>query len=442
MTDTFIKSADNSGQAEVQMKPVSQGYRRYALGILVLISVFNAVDKTVFMSVMEPVKNELSLNDTQLGLLAGLAFSLFYATLGLPFSRWADLGNRSNLLTLTVGLWSLMTALTGAATNFTQMFLARIGVGVGEGGGHPAALSMLSDLYPAKKGGVAIALFLVGGTIGGVVGLSGGAAIASEWGWRVALVALGIPGLLLALLIKFTLIEPRQHCRLPTVSETFGIEFKNAAKTLFQRKSFTHCLIGFSIFGLYGQGSGQWTLSYILRNFDISLDVAGGYLGLALGVSGVAGTLLGGVITNYIGARHVKGLLYFPIALLLLSVPVAISVYFVSSIVAVLVLLSIGAVLIGLLTPCIFAVVFGICGNAYKAMGMAILGMFATLIGGGLGPLVIGTLSDLFNQWVGEGALRYALIASIAFVPLSTYFFYRASTTLAEEFSGSEGQES
>ncbi len=419
-------------------KELTQGYRKYALMLLVLVSVFNAIDKTVFTSVMEPVKLELQLSDMQLGLLSGLAFALFYATLGLPFSRWADLGNRRTLLTLTVGLWSFMTALSGLAQNFVQMFLARIGVGIGEGGGHPAALSMLSDLYPAKKGGHAISLFLVGGTIGGVIGLAGGAAIAAEWGWRIALIAMGLPGIALAVLIRFTMREPRIHCRLPTASETFGVEFKSATKTLLAKPSFFYCLVGFTVFGIYGQGSGQWTLSYLLRNFDISLEAAGGTLGIALGGAGIVGTILGGFITNFIGARNIKGFLYFPIVVMLLSVPISATVYLISSINLVFVLLAAGATLMGLMTPCIFALVFGVSGTKFKAMGMALLGMLATLVGGGLGPLVIGALSDFLVPWVGDESLRYALLSSIGFIPVSTYFFAKAAKTLEQDFESEE----
>ena len=412
----------------------SAAYKRYMLGILVLISVFNAIDKTVFSALLEPIKQEFLLSDLQLGLLSGLAFALFYATLGLPFARWADLGNRRTLLTLTVGFWSLMTVLTGMAQNYTQMFLARLGVGIGEGGGHPAALSMLSDLYSAKSGGVAISLFLIGGTIGSVVGLSGGAYIAQEWGWRYALIFMGAPGILLAIIIRLTMKEPRQNCRLPTMSETLGKNFFDSTKSLFQKRSFLNCVVAFTLFAVFGQGGSQWTLSYLLRTFDLNLAEAGGTLGIIMGGSGVVGTLLGGYVSNFFGQKDINWFLKFPMLIIFALIPISAMIFSSNELNIVYIMLAVSSTLVGLMTPCIFALVFGISGKKNKALGIAILGMLATLVGGGLGPMFIGFISDLFANYYGDNSLRYSLLVCLVFLPLSVMFFYKASTTLKQDF--------
>ncbi|MBU2881856.1 MFS transporter [Psychrosphaera sp. B3R10] len=412
----------------------SQGYKRYALFLLVMVSIFNAIDKTVFSALLEPIKVEFMLSDLQLGIVSGLAFSLFYATLGLPFARWADLGNRRTLLTLTVGFWSFMTVLTGLAQNYWQMFLARVGVGIGEGGGHPAALSMLSDLYSTKSGGLAISLFLIGGTIGSVVGLAGGSFIAGEWGWRYALVLMGAPGILLALLIRLTMKEPRKVCRFPNFSEVLGKGFMSASRTLFSKNSFFYCIIGFTVFAVFGQGSGQWTMSYLIRHFELDLAQAGGSLGFVMGVSGVLGMLFGGLISNFIGKVNVKWYIYFPILVIILLIPITVAIYISSSLSLVYWMLGVSGTLVGLMTPPIFALVFGISGVTNKALGIAILGMLATLVGGGLGPMIIGGISDVLSNYYGDDALRLALLTSVLFLPLSILFFYLASRTLEQEF--------
>lgn len=433
---TNIKQAQSVTQSESENTQLSftPKYKRYALFLLVMVSVFNAIDKTVFSALLEPIKAEFMLSDLQLGIVSGLAFSLFYATLGLPFARWADLGNRRTLLTFTVGFWSFMTVLTGLAQNYWQMFLARVGVGIGEGGGHPAALSMLSDLYSTKSGGLAISLFLVGGTIGSVIGLAGGSYIAAEWGWRYALVLMGAPGILLALLIHLTMKEPRKVCRFPSFSEVLGKAFVSESRTLFAKNSFFYCIIGFTVFAVFGQGSGQWTMSYLIRHFELDLAQAGGTLGLVMGVSGILGMLFGGLISNIIGKANVKWYIYFPIFIIVLMIPITIAIYISNSIMVVYWMLGLSGVLVGLMTPPIFALVFGISGVANKALGIAILGMLATLVGGGLGPMIIGGISDIFTNYYGEDALRLALLTSILFLPLSILFFYLASRTLEQEF--------
>ncbi len=433
----------SESSAAIQSLPVAQGqadeqagraYLRYALTLLVLVSVFNAIDRSILVALLEPIKDELQLSDLQLGLISGVAFSVFYATLGIPFARWADLGSRPKLLSFTVGLWSLMTALAAGAQNFTHLFLTRVGVGIGEAGGNPAALSLLSELFRIRKGGVATALFLVGASIGGVVGMWGGAALASVWGWRIAFLVMGIPGIFLAVLIRFTLREPRQHCRLPSFSEAFGRDLLRTAKTLFVRPSFFHCIVGFTVFGLFGQGSTQWSISYLVRTFELPLDEIAGIFSIAVGGATIIGTLLGGYVANFIGARNARGYLLFPCAMILLNVPIYILVYTLNSVYMVVAMSALSGLFLGLMTPCIFACIFGICGVEHRAMGLALLGMFSALIGGGVGPLLIGGLSDLIYPFFEQHSLRMALLMSVVFLPLSVLFFFRASLTLAADF--------
>jgi len=424
--------------AETQEPAARKGfgvlYTRYTLGLLVLVSLFNAVDRSILAVLIEPIKHDLQLSDLQLGLISGVAFSLFYAILGIPFARWADVGSRRTLLTLTVGLWSIMTVLCGCAQNFIQLFLARMGVGIGEAGGSPAALSLLGDIYSPKRRGFATALFMVGGILGTVIGMWGGAVIATEWGWRTAFVAMGLPGVMLALLLKTTLREPRQDCRLPSLSETFGQDAIKVVRQLFSKSSYFHCVVGFTLFGIFSAGSAQWNISYIVRSFDISIEEAGAMFGVVVGGASVLGTLFGGYIANRIGSRSPLGYLYFSSILMLLSVPPFIFMYATDSIYSVLVMYALAMLMIGAVTPCIYACIFGISGAKHRALGIAGISLFASLIGGGVGPLIIGALSDFLSPSYGEQSLGMALMVSIGFIPFAVFHFYRASKTLLEDF--------
>src|SRR6478752_38231 len=189
---------------------VSNTYRNYVLVMLTLVYVFNFIDRQVLVIVQESIKKELHLSDTQLGLLSGFTFAVFYVTLGIPIARMADRGNRRNIVAISLGLWSLMTAFSGLAKNFVQLLLARIGVGVGEAGGSPPAHAMISDYFPPEKRATALSFYSAGLYIGILIGFLMGGYLNQEFGWRNAFFVLGLPGILFSLLLYATVKEPRR----------------------------------------------------------------------------------------------------------------------------------------------------------------------------------------------------------------------------------------
>ena len=182
--------------------------RHYALGILVVVYTFNFIDRQILSILLEPVKADLGLSDTAMGMLTGFAFAMFYATLGIPIARYADRSNRRNLIALALGIWSFFTALSGVAQNFWHLLAARIGVGVGEAGCSPPAHSMIADYYPAEQRATALGIYSLGIPIGIMFGLFAGGWINEFFGWRMAFFVVGLPGIILALVVRFTLAEP------------------------------------------------------------------------------------------------------------------------------------------------------------------------------------------------------------------------------------------
>src|SRR5277367_1862603 len=199
-------------QNEESLNPVrsSNTYRNYVLGMLTLVYVFNFVDRQLLVILQESIKKELHLSDTQLGLLSGFTFAIFYVTLGIPIARFADKRNRRNIVAMSLSLWSIMTALSGTARNFFQLLLARIGVGVGEAGGSPPAHAMISDYFPPEKRSTALSVYSTGIYIGILIGFLMGGYLNQHLGWRTAFFVLGIPGILFSLLLYTTVKEPRR----------------------------------------------------------------------------------------------------------------------------------------------------------------------------------------------------------------------------------------
>ena len=208
----------------------SSAVRNYALGILVIVYTFNFIDRNILSILLQSIKTDLNLSDTSLGLLSGFAFAAFYATLGIPIAKYADRGNRRNLISISLAIWSLMTAVSGLAQNFLHLLLARIGVGIGEAGCSPPAHSMISDYFPANKRSTALGIYSLGIPFGIMFGLFAGGWIDEMFGWRAAFFIVGIPGILIAILFRFTVKEPIRgqaegkiaSVNQPTISETIS----------------------------------------------------------------------------------------------------------------------------------------------------------------------------------------------------------------------------
>lgn len=388
----------------------SETTRRYALGVLVVVYTFNFIDRQILSILLEPIKLDLGLSDTQLGLLTGFAFAAFYATLGIPIARFADRSNRRNLIALALAIWSGMTALSGLAQNFWHLLIARIGVGVGEAGCSPPAHSMLADYYPAERRSTALGIYSLGIPVGILFGFLAGGWINEFFGWRTAFLVVGIPGLLMAIVVRLTVREPPRGMAegravsgdQPGIMETFGY--------LWQKRSFRHLAFGGALTAFVGYGVVTWVPAFLIRSHGMQTGEVGTYLGLILGIPGGIGIALGGYLADRFGARDTRWFLWIVSVAILAGVPFSIGVYLAPGPYLALLLLVLPVALGNFYQATTFAQTQGLVTLRMRAVAAAVLLFILNIIGLGLGPQVTGVVSDLLRPQFGDESLRWSLL--------------------------------
>jgi predicted MFS family arabinose efflux permease len=406
-------------------------HTHYALAMLAIIYVFNYIDRLVISILIEPIKAEFGISDTQIGLLSGVAFAIFYTVFGLPFGRLADRIGRKPVIALACIAWSAMTMLCGVATSFAMLLLFRIGVAVGEAGGTAPSVAMVSDLYPAKQRSRALSVFLMGPSLGAILGLGLGGWIAETYGWRTAFIAIGAPGVLLGALFMLTVRAPRPAT--PTTAaaaEAARENWKSTLASLLATPAFLLIVAAGTLAAIMGYAIGTWNPSFLIRSHGLSMQEAGLLVGLGGGISATIGTLLCGSITDRLVARDPGWQLGVPAIACLLSVPLGLAFYLWPSGTAfhlgsmavpqaILFYLAFAFTATWWTVPC-----FGAISHLFPpnrlAQASAIFVMGMTLFGVGLGPIVVGGLSDFFTVSLGQEALRYALASSVGLYVLVT----------------------
>lgn len=439
-----------------QVRVVSPGYRSYAMGLLLVIYVMNFVDRQVVNILAEPIKRELGLLDWQLGAMSGLAFALFYTVLGLPIARLAERGHRPYIIGAALAVWSGFTALCGLAQNFTQLLLARIGVGVGEAGCTPPAHSLITDYVPKERRASALAFYSMGTPLGSLVGMGLGGVIADAYGWRMAFIVCGIPGIVLAIIAVLTLVEPRIRQTAAELKQRAQAmrdakPFKAALATLKRKRTFWLVSFAAAIKAFIGYGQAPFAASFFYRNHSEEIASlatmfglqSGGFLGLALGlmggIGGAIGAFLGGVIADKYGARDYRAYVSVPAIASLAVIPI-----YVMAILSPFATFALGSLLIGSVLGTlwygpVYATAQTIVPPHMRATASAVLLFIINLIGLGLGPLAVGALSDMFAITLGMGeaeGVRWALLVS-AFAGLAAaVLFWMARKTIREEMEG------
>lgn len=448
MTDAV--STDTPPAASAADKtPFSAGYTRYAMWLLLGIYIINFLDRQVINILAEPIKKDLHLADWQLGLMSGLAFALFYTVLGIPIARFAERSNRPVIIGSAVAVWSGFTALCATATNFWQLIIYRIGVGVGEAGCTPPAHSLISDYVPKEKRASALAFYSMGTPIGGLLGLVMGGLVADAYGWRAAFLVAGVPGLLFAALAIFTLKEPRrimaQHsAQIASASATFGETMAYLAK----RRTFWFIAFAAAVKAFIGYGHAPFTASFFLRNHPEEVAQLAtlfnlqslGFLGLALGLiggtAGAIGSIAGGMIADKFGKNDLRAYMVTPAIASLITIPIFIFAMTVESAAVGLCVLAINGFLGSLWYGPVYGTAQSVVPPHMRATASAILLFVINLIGLGLGPLGVGILSDWLNHGLGLGSaegVRWALILSASVGVVAFVCFWLARRTIRED---------
>jgi predicted MFS family arabinose efflux permease len=408
----------------------SARYRTYVLAMLVVVYVFNFLDRQIVTILAEPIKIDLGLNDTQIGLMTGLAFAIFYTVLGIPIARLADRANRVSIISAALVIWSGMTALCGAAQNFTQMLAARIGVGVGEAGCSPPAHSLIADYYPPEKRASALSIYALGIPIGSILGLLAGGWIAEFYGWRMAFFLVGVPGIALAVLVKLTVREPLRglseggtggQTEQPPLGETLGVLLRN--------RTMMHIAMGGALTSFVGYGLGQWLPAMFIRIHEMGIAETATYFGLVLGVASAIGTLLGGTLADRMAKGDRRMYAWLPAAGVLVAFPFYTLALTLDNPYLAIAILIAPSLLNSLWLGPAFGTIQNLAPMRMRALASAILLFILNIIGLGLGPFLVGVLSDLLTGAFGVESLRYAiLIATAAYLWAGAHFLLAGRT--------------
>lgn len=406
-----------------------------ALFLLTVVYAFNFIDRQILVILQEPIKQDMGLSDTQLGLLSGFSFALVYVLAGIPIAYLADRGNRRNIIAIALTVWSGMTAISGLAQNYTHLLLARIGVGLGEAGGSPPSHSMISDYYAPEHRGKAMSFYSTGIYIGILFGFALGGILADELGWRMAFFVVGIPGILFAGVLMLLLKEPVRGSWDAGADKNAKASFKETLTFLMTRKSFWYAALGTAMMSYKSYGNGNFMPSFLYRLHDMSLSEIGFTLALVSGVAGAVGTFMGGVVADKLGAKDKRWYLWTPMWGAIIALPLGIYVLLTlntQSLIIALVLSTVTSTLY--LGPCI-AISHALVPPHMRAMTSAVLFFILNMIGLGLGPLLTGLLSDWFTAQHGVVGLRYAMLSSYILGSSAIILFFMAGRHLLKDLA-------
>jgi MFS family permease len=423
-------------------------YNNYLLSVLLVVLAFNWLDRFALGLMLQDIKVDLHLSDTQLGLITGIAFAVFYSMMGIPIARWADRGNRVTIIWFTTALWSVAVSLCGLVNNFVQLLLMRMAVGVGEAGAVPPAQSLIADHFPRAERPRATAIYALGAPSSMLFGYFLAGWLNELYGWRLTFILLGLPGLALAALARFTLRERRRarsraeasklcirtapSAPEPDAAPSAQLSFGDVCWTLWANSTFRHLLIGFSISHLFVYGIQQWQPAFFVRSFGLQTGELGTWLAVIVGLSGLLGTYAGGhwATRHPCNERlHLKaaGVLYAVLGVISPFIYLAPSPYLAFGLLAVV---SLGY--FATFGP-MAAVVQTLVPDRMRATTFALMYFCNNLIGMGMGPLAVGALSDALYPWLGDESLRYGLLALSPGYFCVTWYLWQASRTVARD---------
>ncbi|HEY2070890.1 MAG TPA: MFS transporter [Rhizomicrobium sp.] len=408
--------------------------RGYVLFILTLIYVVNYLDRQILAILMPQIKVEFGLTYAEIGYLVGPAFAVVYAVLGVPLAVIADRANRRNVIAASLAVFSVMTVLSSYARGFWTMALARFGTGVGEAGTGPSINSVIADLYAPNERAAALSFYTAGLNIGLLIAFFGGGWIAEHYGWRVAIVSAGAPGLLLVFLLLFTVKEPKRGL-VEALPDSNPPSFISVVKYLWGQRSFRWMSIGTSFSSFGGYAGIAFIPTFLKVSHHMNPAEIGATLALLTGAGGAVGTYMAGVFADRYGARDVRWNMYVPILATFVAIPFG-PVFYLSpnltvALAAAIIPAAMGAAYVG---PA-YSMAQGMVPLRMRARAVAILLLILNIIGLGLGPPVVGKVADLLQPYAGPDALRYAMLTTILTGLIGAFCYWRATATLKDDLA-------
>jgi MFS family permease len=410
--------------------------RRLTLALLTITYFFSYMDRQILAILQELIKKDLALSDTQLGLLSGLAFAVFYATLGIPVARLADRANRKNIVAVSLAIWSVMTAAGGLAQNFVQLLIARIGVGIGEAGSSPPSHSIIADLYPPERRAGAMGVYSLGVVLGAALGTFIGGLVASAYGWRAAMFVIGLPGVLLAVIVWLFVVEPRRglsdthnhavHEALPSLGKGFA--------SILANRPALHLVMAVTLTSMIGYGLTAWGPSFMVRSLGFTVREISLYVALPAGAAGAASAVLGGRLADRLARSHGLHAQSLMVAVLkTLALPFTLAFFLLDSPVAAIASYFMYVLLANSYLGPTFALIQGLAPVRLRALWAAITLLVINLIGLGLGPTLVGVISDLLKPSLGSESLRWSMLVFAAVTPWAIFHYWRAGVLLKRQ---------
>ena len=414
--------------------------RKYLLALLTVTSLFNYVDRTALGLMLQDIKVDLSLSDTQLGFLTGIAFALFYSVMGVPIARWADRGNRVTIIAVTTAIWSIAVAICGAVTNYCSCWRFGWWSRSAKLGCIPPAYSLIADHFSRAERPRAAALYGLGGVFSALVGSFLAGWLNEFYGWRVTFAVLGVPGLVLAILAWRTLRDPRagrgsNADTPPVVAPPAAAQpsMKEVAQTLWASRTFRHLQLCLAVSYFFSYGIGQWLPSFFIRSYGMSTGELGTWIAIVVTAAGLTGSYLAGEGATRLApnneALQLKAVAVGFIAAGALMMPA----YLVSNRYVAFLLLGLSSVGMAVANGPVFSTIQTLVPERMRAVAFAILYLGANLVGMGLGPLAVGIMSDAFRTWAGEESLRYSLLALVPGYFWVSWHAWRAAASVTAE---------
>jgi MFS family permease len=413
-----------------------KSYKRYVLCVLTLVYTLNFLDRGLIVLLLQAIKGDLGLSDTQLGFLTGIAFGAFYATLGLPIARWADRGNRVTITSLAIGLWGGTVMLSVFVTNFAQVVIARIASAVGESGCMPPTYSLIGDYFPApSERAFAMSIYWLASPLATLISFIVGGWLNELYGWRFTFFIMGVPALLVAVLVRLTIAEPRVQVNRGVADRIRAPALREVLEFVWRLRSARHLIAAIVLLYTMGAGLGPWYAAFMMRSHGMLTAELGVWLGLIFGISGIVGILLGGYVSGRWLGNNERAQMRLSAISSAAIVPCLVLFLTLSGKEPALFALIPVSLVFSVFAGPSFALLQRLVTDDTRATTLAIVMLFANLIGMGVGPQLVGILSDMLRPPLGSESLRYSMLAMSSVALWAAYHFARAARTIKDDLS-------